>query len=552
MLISDRLRQVAILALATVAGPAGCSAPLDEASAPKPAEFGGKMEGEGSVAVQVHGLIATLSAAASEGWRFDRWDGPNDTSRENPHNVSAARVGDYTAWFVQQLELTVSIEGDGVVKISGGDSVGPAPLVVDRESEWTLIAVDTNGWCFDHWDGDVSGTNGSATVVIDENKATVEINENKALEAVFVPQYELVVSIEGEGNVEIDGVDDIGTDPILVCPSSKPTLTAMASNGWCFDRWGGDVSTNGNRITPTIDSDKKLEAVFVEQIEAPVRVTGEGTVDIEAAGVAGEEPVLICAGLDHTLTAVASDGWRFDGWHGEITTNGDTITIALDEHTVLEAVFVQEHTLTLRTLTESGDDFEFLDSNGVHDAGSEVWIAAHVPAGWEFDRWIVSYGTTTAIADPTSPSTTVTVNRDMTITGIAIDRTRSHTLEILSDSGAEGVPFVEGVTLVTLAANIADCNFRLTFSPRGYFLACWSDLEGRPEAEHAAYGGIPVRTTFFHGEAVTLGGCSYVIQAGEATFSGQTAVSSWDGDASSSTDTVTVIMDGDKTVNAAR
>ena len=112
MLISDRLRQVAIVALATVAAPAGCSAPSDKAPEPEPATFNGDTEGEGSVAVQVHGLIATLSAAASEGWRFDHWDGPNDRSTEDPHNVSAARVGDYTAWFVQQLELTVSVEGD--------------------------------------------------------------------------------------------------------------------------------------------------------------------------------------------------------------------------------------------------------------------------------------------------------------------------------------------------------------------------------------------------------------------------------------------------------
>ena len=116
---------------------------------------------------------------------------------------------------VQQLELTVSIEGDGVVKISGGDSVGPAPLMVDRDSEWALIAVDTNGWCFDHWDGDVAGTNGSMTVVIDENKA---------IEAVFVPQYELVVSIEGEGSVEVDGADAAGGASSVKAPSRRSPL----------------------------------------------------------------------------------------------------------------------------------------------------------------------------------------------------------------------------------------------------------------------------------------------------------------------------------------
>ena len=541
MLVSGRVRQVAILALATLAALAACSAPSDEALEPEPAEFGGKMEGEGSVDVHVHGLIATLSAAASEGWRFDHWDGPNDTSTENPHNVSAARVGDYTAWFVQQLELTVSIEGDGVVKISGGDSVGPAPLMVDRDSEWALIAVDTNGWCFDHWDGDVAGTNGSMTVVIDENKA---------IEAVFVPQYELVVSIEGEGSVEVDGADAAGGAPILICEGAEQTLTAVSSNGWRFDRWSGDVVGTNGSIAVTIDGNKTLTAEFVQQFELTVSITGEGSVEIDGVGPVGAAPVTVDKDSAQILTAVATNGWHFDRWDGDALGTDNPITVTMGEDKAIEAVFVAEPTLTVRILSESGD--EFISSNGIYEPGTVVSIDAHIPDGWEFDRWLVSDGTTAPIADPTSPSTTVTVSRDMMVTGIAIDRTRSNTLEILSDTGAEGVPFVEGATAVTLAANIADCDFRLTFSPRGYFLACWSDLEDRPEAEHAAYGGIPVRNTFFHGEAVVLSACSYVIQAGEATFSGQTAVSSWDGDASSSTDTVTVIMDGDKTVNAIR
>jgi len=556
MILSDKryARYAATtLVLAALAQLVGCNEMLNGTHESGPRKFDGTTSGEGSVKVDVYGPIATLTATASEGWRFDHWDGFKDASTENPHNVSTARVGDYAAVFVRQFGLTVDVVGGGTVEVDGTTDVAPFSIGVDEGGERTLTAVDTNGWCFQEWRGDLSDPTDS-----NGTELTLTIEHDTAIEAVFATQVELTVDVEGTGSVEIEGgatVGADGADPVLLCPGSEQTLTAVDTNGWCLKQWlgalGDPANSNGNQLTITVEHDTAIEAVFVEHVELTVEVEGAGSVEISGAGVIGEEPTLVCPVGEHTLTAVGSNGWHFVGWSGELdltNTNGNSVTVTVDRDTTVVAEFVQKHTLTLRLLDESTD--EFISTSGVHDTGTEIPIEAYIPEGWEFDRWLVSEGDSDVIADASSPSTTVAVTRDMTVTSIVIDRTREHVLEILPDAGVEGVPFVEDATLVTLAALVTDCDFRLSYSDLGYFLACWSDLGDRPPADHDPFGGVPVRNTFFHGEAVVLSTCSYVIEAGDATFSGETAVSRWSGDASSATDTVAVIMDGDKTVHA--
>lgn len=62
----------------------------------------GKFNGDGDVEIEVTGLVATLTAVPDDGWRFVRWNGPNDVSLFNPHNVGAAMVDQYEVTFLPE------------------------------------------------------------------------------------------------------------------------------------------------------------------------------------------------------------------------------------------------------------------------------------------------------------------------------------------------------------------------------------------------------------------------------------------------------------------
>ena len=506
----------------------------------------GDIEGRGTVEVELmpaNDTQATLTAVPTAGWCFDHWEDADGTeSTENPRTAAVTLVPELIAFFVEGP----TVEGEGTIEVD--------PVLPTTDTIVSLTATADEGWRFDRWEGpdDVSS----------ENPHNVRTSRVGCYVAWFLEQVTFTLTTTGRGTVEID--EEEITEPLTLDIGVEQTVTAVPAVDWRFARWEGDlpddddIDETTNPLTLTIDEDTSLEAVFIEQVALTVTVEGEGTVEIEEVGEAGTSPVQVDVGVEQVLTAVPADGWRFDRWSGDLDETDNPLTIAFGDDTTVTAEFVETFTLTVRILDEAGEEFfsdddpesDTFTGSGIYDPGMEVKVTAFVPDGWEFDRWISEDFNTDGLEDPRDAETTVTVERDLTITGIAIDRSRTHQLDIVAASGAEGVPFVAGADTVTLASSLAECDASLAFSPGGYFLACWSALDDPPASGQAAYGGITVRDTFFHGEAVILGTCSYVIETGQSTFSGETTVSRWSGDVDSSTATVLVIMDDDKRVTA--
>jgi len=149
--------------------------------------------------------------------------------------------------------VTVSVVGDGSVTLDRNEGVYFEGEIA------TLTADPSFGWVFDHWEGDLTGT---------DNPASVTIDGDKNITAVFVQsqttQYTLTVVDSGSGNVSLSppgGNYDAGT---IV------TLTANASSGWIFQYWSGDLSGNENPVSITMDSDKNVTAVFTQATVLPV------------------------------------------------------------------------------------------------------------------------------------------------------------------------------------------------------------------------------------------------------------------------------------------
>lgn len=188
----------------------GCQVPED---GPPPVSRIGAIEGEGEVQVQIVGLIATLTAVPDDGWEFDRWEGPNDLSRENPHNVGAAQLEDYTAFFRM-------LEDDG--DDDDMDTNGPG----DDDD------VDTNGMDDDDSDDDVSD---------DDDPDDDDDTDDEPVLASFEvtgrdtePRFFHAASRLNNGTVMISG--GLGAE------ISPPSLVSLASVSF-YDPATGEVSS---------------------------------------------------------------------------------------------------------------------------------------------------------------------------------------------------------------------------------------------------------------------------------------------------------------------
>jgi len=140
--------------------------------------------------------------------------------------------------------LTVTIVGSGsVTKSPNQPTYGYNDVV-------TLTAVASTGWTFDHWSGNLSGS---------QNPKTITMNGNKVVTATFTQNtYTLTVNIVGSGSVTKNP-----NQPTYVY-NAVVTLTAVASTGWIFDHWSGDLSGSQNPKTITMTGNKVVTATFVD------------------------------------------------------------------------------------------------------------------------------------------------------------------------------------------------------------------------------------------------------------------------------------------------
>ena len=109
--------------------------------------------------------------------------------------------------------------------------------------------------------------------------------------------------------------------------ASVVSVNAIPDQGYLFAEWGGDLSGSDNPVTLTMDSDKSVIAIF-EKIPSCTLTTNvtNGTILLDPPGGIYEEGSLV------RLTAIADEGYDFNGWSGDVsgTTNPVTVTMHKD------------------------------------------------------------------------------------------------------------------------------------------------------------------------------------------------------------------------------
>ncbi len=361
----------------------------------------------------VAGEVVELGAIPNSGYQFLNWSG-DINSTDNPLSVTITTNIVLTANFQQaggdggggsvttySLSVTIVPNGGGSVVLN------PAGGTYTAGTQVTLTAVASSGYVFSGWDGDLTGIQNPATIVMDANKTVVATFQQTG--GGGVTTYSLNVSVvptEG-GSVSLNpsgGVYVAGT---------QVTLTAIPNSGYVFDNWIGDLTGTQNPATIVMDSNKTIVAVFSQQqqqqytLTTSVSPSGAGSVLLDPAGG------VYTAGTQVTLTAVANSGYVFSNWSGDLTGTQNPATIVMDSNKSVTANFTQQQTqqYTLTTsVSPSGAGSVLLNPpGGTYAAGTVVQITAQANSGYQFVNWS---GDVTGTSNPT----TVLMDRNKTVT----------------------------------------------------------------------------------------------------------------------------------------
>jgi len=217
------------------------------------------------------------------------------------------------------------------------------------------------------------------------------------------PTYELAVNADPSER----GIVIVFPDKPVYNYGASVTLEAIANSGSMFLGWNGlpsgagsgSVSSGGAFISFVITEDLQITAHFGPQmfrLEYGPHPGGEiiGSPEGDYSPDAG---IL--------LVANPAEGYRFVKWvvNGVDAGESPMLGFQMDSDKTVEAVFAYQCTLTV--IGGSG--------SGVYDEGTEVEIVADVPPGRVFDQWTGDVGT---VADVHTPTTTIVVNGDYTLT----------------------------------------------------------------------------------------------------------------------------------------
>lgn len=231
----------------------------------------------------------------------------------NPDNIEVSESKEDINITGEKKDYTLNIE------IKGSGSVNPPDKTTyDAGKEVELSADPDQGSKFDHWEGDIQGS---------DNPAGVTMNENKSITAVFVEKdYSLETNTEGEGAINEREIS-----------ANEIELTASPKKGWKFAHWEGDLSGNNNPETINVDSPKNVTAVF-ERKEYSLNINTDGSGSVSKS----PDSAVYKYGDEVQLSASADSEWYFDQWQGDLTGSSNPTKITIDSDKSITALFAEQ------------------------------------------------------------------------------------------------------------------------------------------------------------------------------------------------------------------
>ncbi|MCJ7750370.1 MAG: S-layer homology domain-containing protein, partial [Armatimonadetes bacterium] len=243
----------------------------------------------------------------------------------SPSPTYAIIQGSYT--------LSLAKVGSGSAKVNGMAVSLPWSGELPRGSDVTLQAVPDEGWRFNRWSGDLSGS---------QNPTAITINDDWTITAKFAEiEYDLSITGVGAGAVTLNG--NLHSLPWSgeFYPGSQITVEAVPDSGWEFGGWLGDLSGESNLAVFVMDGDRSITATFVapDQFQLTVTKSGSGSVQVDGVGQSLPWSGPFANGAQVTVEAVADADGQFVEWSGDVTGSANPITLTMDSDKNIEAEF---------------------------------------------------------------------------------------------------------------------------------------------------------------------------------------------------------------------
>jgi hypothetical protein len=321
-----------------------------------------------------------LTAVAGEGYVFDHWS-EDLAGDENPTTVTMDADKLVHANFVSTERHTLAADvypsATGTVTL---EPEQPGEGYVLNETV-AVTAVAGEGYVFDHWGGDLTG---------DENPTTITMDANKLVYANFVSteRHALVADVDpsAAGTVTLEP-EQPGEGYVL---NETVAVTAVAGEGYVFDHWGGDLADDENPATIVMDGDKLAHAYFVTLSRYALNVDAYPS----AAGAVNLEPVQPGEGYIEneqvTLTAVATQGYRFNHWEEDLTGSTSPASLIMDSSKTVTAVFDAYYPLSVIVDPADADCTVTLEPEQPVEGyieNEQVALTAVASQGYRFNHW---------------------------------------------------------------------------------------------------------------------------------------------------------------------
>ena len=281
--------------------------------------------------------------------------------------------------------LTYAV-GNG--SISASPTSGPYP----SNSVVVLTATAAIGCAFDHWAGDLTGSQNPSSLVMDGPRS---------VQAVFVQtHYPLTATTPGGGSVSVNG--EVLSQPTFYPIGSTLTLAATASNGWSFLGWQGAVSGTNNPTDLIMDKTNQVQGIFGTVVAT--NTTGGGSIILSRTNP-------IPYGTSLTASAVPDSGNYFVTWSGAVSGTNAPTTISVTSTSAVNALFsaLPGGKYSLAVVVMGNGSVAITPQKNYYNPGESVTLSASTTnAGTSFYGW-------TGDASGTNSSLVVTVSTNKVV-----------------------------------------------------------------------------------------------------------------------------------------
>jgi len=499
------------------------------------------------------GSKVAVTATPSNGYRFTGWSGAsNDTAvtvtitMDDNQTLTANFVSTSanTATYTLSVNVTPANSGNilrepNKVRYNAGETV-------------TVTADPMDGYTFTGWTGNVNKT---------DNSVTITMNGNMTLNANF---QQNTYSLSVNANPTQGGTVSRNPQKSAYTYGEEVTVTATPATGYAFDGYTGAVTSTSAGVTVIMNDNKTLTAKFIQQTAPSYTLS---TVANPAVATISRRPdnASYQTGETVTVTAPTTEGYTFTGWSGASTSTASSVTITMDGNKSLTANYKSmDYILTVDVIPAVGGTVSRNPNNNTYTYNQIVTVDATPAVGYKFTGWS---GAAAAGASTYSTYATVTMNSNKSLTA---------TFEqFVFSLSTYAFPSGTGTVSISPNKNLYTYNEQVTVTATpasGYTFTGWSDaalgmtnpvtivmIEGRSltanfqqtlytlttNVSPTGSGSVsrsPNQTSYTPGSTVTLtatpmSGSSYVFKG-------------WSGASSSTNATITITMDGDKSLTA--